>query len=80
MIYIAGLVPLLQEMRGDKLNVAPAIDLVAPYSQKTDSDEQQLDLAKLHAEVGDSHIGTSMNSVSNNHLKVVWFGGLGHLF
>ena len=67
MIYIAGLVPLLQEMRGEKLNVAPAIDLVAPYSQKTDS-EQQLDLAKLHAEVGDSHIGTSMNSVSNNHL------------
>ena len=67
MIYIVGLVPLLQEMRGEKLNVAPAIDLVAPYSQKTDS-EQQLDLAKLHAEVGDSHIGTSMNSVSNNHL------------
>ena len=67
MIYIVGLVPLLQEMRGKKLNVAPAIDLVAPYSQKTDS-EQQLDLAKLHAEVGDSHIGTSTNSVSNNHL------------
>ena len=34
MIYIVGLVPLLQEMRGEKLNVALAIDLVAPYSQK----------------------------------------------
>ena len=60
MIYIVGLVPLLQEMRGEKLNVGPAIALAAPYRQKTDS-EQQLDLAKLHAEVGDSHLGTSMN-------------------
>ena len=36
----------------------PAIIAIIAYSQKTDS-EQQLDLAKLHDEVEDSHMGTS---------------------
>ena len=44
LIYIVGLEPPLQEMRGEKLDVAPVIDLLAPYSQKRDS-EQLLDLA-----------------------------------
>ena len=59
LIFIVGLVPPRQEMRGKHLDVAPVtnlVALVAPYSQKTDT-EQQLDLAKLHDKVEDSHLG-----------------------
>ena len=57
LIFVVGLVPPRQEMSGKHLDVAPVtnlVALVAPYSQKTDT-EQQLDLAKLHDEVEDSH-------------------------
>ena len=58
-IFIVGLVPPRQE-RGERLDVAPVIDLVAPHSQETDT-EQQLDLAELHDE--DSHTGASDGKV-----------------
>ena len=62
LIFIVGLVPPHQEMRGKHLDVAPVTDLVAPYSQKTDT-EQQLDLAKLHDEVEDSNTCASYHKV-----------------
>ena len=55
-IFIVGLVP----PRGERLDVAPVIDLVALHSQETDT-EQQLDLAELHDE--DSHTGASDGKV-----------------
>ena len=60
MIFIVGLVRPRQEMRGEKLDVAPVIDHVSPHSQETDT-EQQLDLAELHDE--DSHTGASDGKV-----------------
>ena len=38
--------------------VAPFMDLVAPYSQKTGT-EQSLEPAKLHDKLEDSHTGAS---------------------
>ena len=37
LIFIIDLVPTRQEMREEQLEVAPVMDLVAPYSQKTDT-------------------------------------------
>ena len=57
LIYSVSLVPPGQELREKRLFVDIGRELIELYSQKTDT-EQQLDLAKLHDKVEDSHLGT----------------------
>ena len=72
-MFIIDLVPPRQEMRAEKLDVAPVMDHVSPHSQETDT-EQQLELAKLHDE--DSKTGASYGIVllliiTNQHQVLV---------